>query len=112
MPISQLHRVAFLVALVGLWSMALSDNAVGQKQKPSPSPPADSSGQGTAPLHCALIVTDLPQPMTPYGFANAALVSLWHARKAQEDAVRGINEAQRETDSLSFQTAMMGSIKI
>lgn len=47
------------------------------------------------------------EPLTPYGFAKATLVSLWYARNAAE---RGneIKQAAKETDNaFSFLTAMM-----
>jgi hypothetical protein len=48
-----------------------------------------------------------PEPLTPYGFAKATLVSLWYARNAAERA-NEIKEPPRETDNyLPWLAAMM-----
>jgi hypothetical protein len=55
---------------------------------------------------CSVIGSD-SEPLTPYGFARAALISLWHARNG---AARGneIKKAGQESDNMfTFQTAMM-----
>ncbi len=47
-----------------------------------------------------------PEPLTPYGFAKANLVSLWYARNA--DRSHEINQAAKETDNgFAYLTALM-----
>jgi hypothetical protein len=47
-----------------------------------------------------------PEPLTPYGFAKAALVSLWYARQAAERGSE-IETANKADNSFSYLTQMM-----
>jgi hypothetical protein len=67
------------------------------------SPVPDSKAE--ALVVCGLLLR--PEPLTPYGFAKATLVSLWYAQSAAEHS-NEIKQAARETDnSFSLMTAMM-----
>src|SRR2546427_12158286 len=47
------------------------------------------------------------EPLTPYGFAKATLVSLWHARNAAQHSEDLKKETKEATTYFSFVTAMM-----
>lgn len=47
------------------------------------------------------------EPLTPYGFAKATLVSLWHARNAAQHSEDLKKETREATTYFSFVTAMM-----
>jgi hypothetical protein len=52
------------------------------------------------------------EPLTAYGFAKAALVSLWYARNAAQRST-DVKKASREsTNPLSFTTALMRITKL
>lgn len=70
-----------------------------------------SSGQASDSKAEALVVCPgllQSEPLTPYGFAKANLISLWCARNAAERAANEIKQSAKETDSyLSWLAAMM-----
>lgn len=51
-----------------------------------------------------------PEPLTPYGFAKAALVSLWNARNAAQHDLN--KETKDATNYFAFVTAMMRVAKL
>ncbi len=52
-----------------------------------------------------------PEPLTPYGFAKATLVSLWYARNGAERSTEFKRAASETNNSFSYLTATMRIIK-
>jgi hypothetical protein len=74
-------------------------------------PGAQSPGSNAeAMVNCPELLK--PEPLTPYGFAKATLVSLWYARNAAQRSA-DVKKAVRETTNpLSFTTALMRITKL
>jgi hypothetical protein len=74
-------------------------------------PAAQSSAPNAeAMVNCPELLK--PEPLTPYGFAKATLVSLWYARNAAQRSADVKKAAHETTNPLSFTTALMRITKL
>jgi hypothetical protein len=93
-----LNSVIRTIGIVALGLFALTA-APGKTSAQVPTADAENMVNCPELLHA--------EPLTPYGFAKATLVSLWYARNAAQRSVEIKKAAKESTNELSFMTAMM-----